>query len=240
MQAILVSLIIVVATGCEHLIVYEDDSSGMAVGKVATRTLLGLSTIGLSEMGMNQYKDRLEQQAYPITSGSHVSNRAKNQILRFMVTGNHSIATAEVQQILVRKGHTVVERNNLEAIQEEQRLRLRQTADHEADALHVGKLSGADRIVFVEATVRPARFGISLVPHYALSVTVRTANTETGQITWQGAASYSSPIADPDASMGSLTAWAVRRAICPLEDGAQWIEPGPYRKRADCVKPTDQ
>jgi len=238
MRAIILSLVVIVATGCEHLIVYEDDSSGMAVGKVATRTLLGLSTIGLSEMGMKQYKDRREQQAYPVTSGSHVAlTRAKDQILKFMVTGNHSIATAEVQQIIVRTGHTVVERESLHAIQEEQRLRLRQTADHDADSLHVGKLSGADRIVFVEATVRPARFGISLIPHYALSVTVRTVNTETGQLTWQGAASYSAPISDTDAEMGSLTSWAVSRALCRQEDGARWIDPGPYRKQSGCIKP---
>jgi len=205
----------------------------MAVGKVATPTFLGLSTIGLSEMGMTQYKDRREQQAYPVTSGSHVAalTRAKDQILKFMVTGNHSIATAEVQQFIVQTGHTVVERESLHAIQEEQRLRLRQTADHDADTLHVGKLSGADRIVFVEATVRPARFGISLIPHYALSVTVRTVNTETGQLTWQGAASYSAPISDPDAEMGSLTSWAVSRALCRQEDGARWINPVPIASK---------
>jgi hypothetical protein len=191
-------------------------------------------------MGMTQYKDRLEQQAYPVTSGSHVPGKAKNRLLKFMVTGAHLIATAQVQEMISRSGNIVLERKDLETIHQEQRLRLLQGADHEADALHIGKISGADRIVFVEATVRPARFGISLIPHYALSVTVRTVNTETGQITWQGAASYSSPIAEPDAGMGSLTSWAVGHALCPLEDGARWIEPGPYRKRVGCVKPAPQ
>ena len=166
MRAITVAVLLIFCMGCEHLIVYEDDSSGLAVGKVAARTLLGLSTIGLSEMGMTHLKDRLEQQAYPVTSGSHLPSKGKKQALRFMVTGNHLIATSEVQQMITRSGHDVVEREHIGMIQEEQRLRLLKASDNDADLLHVGKLSGADRVVFVEATVRPARFGISVIPHF--------------------------------------------------------------------------
>jgi hypothetical protein len=237
MSQLIFLLFLVVTTGCEHLIVYEEDSSGLATGKVAARTLLGLSTIGLSELGFTQLKNKLELQAYPITSGSHTLSapRPTNPI-KFIVLGSPMSAVAEVQQMLTRGGNIVVERQEIAQIQEEQRFRLRHASDTDADLLQIGKLSGADRVVFVEGTVRPARFGISLIPHYALSVTVRSVHAESGQIGWHGFASYSTPISDPDSAMGSLTFWAVARALCKQEEGARWIEPGPYRKLVGCVK----
>lgn len=240
MMLIALGLLLLVVTGCEHLVVYEEDTAGIVTGKVATRTLLGLTTIGLSEMGVATFKDRLEGRPYPVTTGFHTRRPLSSQPLRFLVTGNHLLATAEMQQILLQAGNIVVERKEIGAIQQEQSFHLRQATDRDADLLHVGRLSGAERMVFVDATVRPAQFGISLIPHYALAVMVRAVNTETGQISWQGSATYSAPTADLDTGIGSLTRWAVARAVCQEEAGDRWIEPGPYRHEAGCLRAAEK
>jgi hypothetical protein len=234
----ILSLVLLLSLGCAQLVIDEDDTALTTTGKVGVRTVNCLLTMwaacGSEWIAMAQAKAELEEHAYPITTGSHTLPRPDHP-LTYIVSGNHVLATAETQQIIAQMGGVVIERTDIGAVQEEQRFRLLHTADTEADLLHVGKLTGADRLVRVEAAVHPARFGLSLVPHYALSVTIRAVSTDTGRITWQGTARYSAPLPNPDTWMGPLTAWAISRALCPSEEGARWIEPGPYRTHVGCL-----
>src|SRR5205085_8994059 len=113
MMPIALGLLLLLITGCEHLVVYEEDPAGIVAGKVAARTLFGLATIGLSEAGMATFKDRLEGRPYPVTTGFHTRRPRSSQPLRFLVTGDHLFATAEMQQILLQSGNIVVERKDL-------------------------------------------------------------------------------------------------------------------------------
>jgi hypothetical protein len=240
MFPIVLGLLLFTLTGCQSLLLYEEDSGGVIAGKVAARTLLGVSTLGFSEAGMAHVKERLEDSAYPVTAGFHTIRLRSDQPVRVMVMGQHPFAIAEAQRFLAQIGAIVVERVGLDSMQAEQRLRLLQTADQEADLLKVGKLTGADHIVFVETTTKPAQFKISIIRHYALAVSVRGVDTETGRIIWQGNARYSAPVDESEFGLGSLTTWAIARALCKVERDEIWIEPGPYRKRVGCVKTVDQ
>lgn len=230
---VVLSVLLVAATGCESLLVYEEDSGGVRASKVATRTLLGLGTIGLSEIQMASIKERLEDTAYPVTAGfrHRELTRAPG---RAMIIGARPSAVAATQRVLAGLGVTVLERQEIDHVQAEQRFRLQHASDRDADLLHVGQLLGADQVVFVEATERRTRFGLSIIPHYSLSVAVRGVETETGRVLWSGTATTSAPLPDPDEGFSSLIQWAMARALCPIENGARWRDPGPYHRESGC------
>ena len=62
---------------------------------------------------------------------------------------NHATAGNQVITLAQQTGLTVVERARLQQIFQEQQIRLTHTADDDADILRVGKLVGADRVIFV-------------------------------------------------------------------------------------------
>jgi len=99
--------------GCLGLAVYEDDSTGMVAGKVVTRTLLALSTGGLSEELMYFTKTEHEDLPWPLSSGSHIlSPDALKKGVVFVVWGNHPTAVSRVTDWIQQGGHRVVERDH--------------------------------------------------------------------------------------------------------------------------------
>jgi hypothetical protein len=100
--------------------------------------------------------------------------------------------------------------------------------------LRVGKLVGAERIVFAEVTITPAVSSRAYVNQYGgraqtdtiyhLSVAVRMVNVETGEIRWSGSASYPQPVNNPEVGVVYLTQSAIARAVCRVEDGYKWQE----------------
>lgn len=154
---------------------------------------------------------------------------------RYVVWGNHSGASHTAIERLQRDGHTVVERARLQEIFEEQKIRLTHTSDDDASILKIGKLVGADRVVFVETSDTPQVLSRAFVGAYGgasrsetvhnISVAVRAVNLETSEIRWSGHATFSQPVNDPDAAMTLLTIAAINRATCPLERGeVKWTE----------------
>ena len=154
---------------------------------------------------------------------------------RFVVWGNHSGATHTAIERLQREGNTVVERARLQEIFEEQKIRLTHTSDDDASILKVGRLVGADRVVFVETSDTSQVLSTAFVGAYGgasrsetvhnISVAVRAVNLETGEIRWSGHATFSQPVNDPEAAMTLLTIAAINRATCPLERGEiKWVE----------------
>lgn len=186
------------------------------------------------------------------TTGSHapqadMSKPAKP--VRFVVWGNHPGMVAQIIDILVRGGQTVVERARLQEVLSEQKIRLTHTPDDDAEILRVGRLLGADRLVFAEATIRPEVWNNTVVTPqfggasgsgtiYHLSVMVRAVNAETGEVRWNGAAQYTRPVNEPDNGIVLLTKAAVSRATCPIELGYVWKEDdGIEGTKLGCRKP---
>ena len=134
----------------------------------------------------------------------------------------------------------VVERARLKEILNEQKVRLTNTSDDEAELLRVGRLLGADQIIFADATVNSKEVqsvvdsygGLSQAETvYQLSVSVRNVSIETGEVRWSGTATYPKPVTSPDEGLIDLTRHAMSHAVCPLENGYTWDE------RAGCRKP---
>lgn len=179
---------------------------------------------------------------WPITSGFHTPIPADAPVkkYRFVVWGNHpGVVNAIIEQVQ-RGGHTVVERARLQEIFDEQKIRLMHTPDDEADVLRVGRLVGAERVIFAEVTIRPENVSSAFVGPYGgvsrsdtvyhLSVAIRGVNVETGEIRWSGSATYPTSINNPEQGAVFLTNWALARANCQTERGFQWVEPGGGRE----------
>ena len=156
--------------------------------------------------------------------------------LRVVVWGNHHGAAQAAIWEHQMNGDTVVERARLVEIFEEQRIQLTHSTDDDARILKVGKLIGADRVVFVEtsdrsevvsgAFVGPYGGGSSSRTAHHVSVSVRSVDVETGEVKWSGHSTFNQPISDPEVAIPMLTRLAVARATCPLDRGVEWTEAG--------------
>ena len=158
-----------------------------------------------------------------ISSGSHVpysdAQWAKiedKQIekLRVIVWGHHAGATHAAVEMLQHSGATIVERACLQELFDKQQIRLTQTSDDDFHVLKVGRLAGANQVVFVEVSDKPE------------SVAVRSVDIETGAVRWRGHSSLTQPITDPEVAIPLLTKAAMKRATCALERGREWVEYG--------------
>lgn len=129
-------------------------------------------------------------------------------------------------QSLQENGAIVVERARLQEIFEEHRIQLTHSSDDDSKILRVGRLAGAERVVFIEVIDRPeltrVAFNRSTVHH--ISVSVRCIDIETAEIQWSGSSTLTEPTNKPEIRILNLTRAAMARAICPVERGAQWIE----------------
>lgn len=180
---------------------------------------------------------------YPVSTGSHskIEQVSPDRPRKAVVWGNHPIVVNAVIQAMQETNVRVVERARLKEIMNEQKIRLTNAPDGEADLLKVGRLLGVDWIVFADATVHSAEDrrtpgdasggGSQAQPVYHLSVSVRNVSIETGEIRWSGTATYPAPVTNPDQALISLTRMAISHAVCPLENGYTWDE------RAGCRRP---
>lgn len=229
-------LIAILATmhGCASLSIHEDDPILDKVGKVSARTLLCVATSCFSEAAIAR-----NAPIYPMATGSHepltdeqVKQGAQNRHT-FVIWGQPPSAVAVLVTEIQKGGHKVVERSRVQELLNEQRFRLTNTPDSEADLLRVGRLIGADRIIFVETTQSSSTAssayyhpqyggGMNSQTLYNVSVSVRSVNVENGEIRWNGTAWYPSPINNPDQGVAFLTMTALHRAICPLERSYTW------------------
>lgn len=142
-----------------------------------------------------------------------------------VVWGNHSGAVGQTVTLLQQAGIRIVERARLRQIIDEQKIILTHTSEDEAQLLQVGKILGADSIVFVEATMSSSQMSRAFVNQYGggsrsetvtnVSVSVRGVDVESGEIMWNGMAHYPQAINNPEAGIIYLTQHAVVRGLCP-------------------------
>ena len=184
---------------------------------------------------------------YPVTTGFHapIDPSQLNMKRRVVVWSNHAGVGNAIIGWLQHGGHTVVERARLQAVFNEQGIRLTYTPDSDADVLRVGKLVGAERIIFAETTISSAVSsrayygayggGARSDTVYHLSVSVRNVDVETGEVRWSGSASYPTPINNPEVGVVYLARSAIARATCIVEAGFEWKE-GSQWEKGGCVK----
>ncbi|MDK2743466.1 MAG: hypothetical protein NDI90_11165 [Nitrospira sp. BO4] len=190
-----------------------------------------------------------------ITTGSHLQltddelvktkNRPRS---RYVVWGDHQGAVNSAIEVFQANGTSVVERARLREIIDELKVSLIHGAD-ETNLLKVGRIAGADSILFVETTERsdsvtpspgtlyrvfsgmaaanpqyvPPPPPASVMVHRP-RVSVRAVSVETGEIKWSGSSTLTEGVTDPEIAYPILTQAAMHRAACLVEKGATWVE----------------
>jgi hypothetical protein len=159
----------------------------------------------------------------PVTNGSQIDTPYAGE--RIVVWGSHSGAVGEVVTELQKSKFRIVERSRLKQVFDEQKIILSDTSDDEAQILKVGKIVGAETIVFVDVQnssnvvssasaykyVATSQSGTA----YHISVSVRGVSVETGDVLWTGSAHYPRAINNPEAGIIYLTRSALGRGLCP-------------------------
>lgn len=124
---------------------------------------------------------------------------------------------------LQQKGLSLIERAKLDHVLKEQAIQLTHTADDQAQLLKVGKLVGANLLVFVEVTGASATkadyVGIyggigSVRTVYQVRASVRAVDLETAEVLWVGSAHYNEPIENLEEGVSNLIRLALERAWC--------------------------
>jgi len=121
-----------------------------------------------------------------------------SQGLRVVVWGSHPVAAATASTWLQRRGLRIVERSRLTQILAEQKIVLTSTRDEEADLLRVGKLAGAEQLIFVETVGER-------------SVSIRSVKLETAEVVWTGSSAFKREIGGKS-YVGELVCESLRAA----------------------------
>lgn len=157
---------------------------------------------------------------YPVTDGFHQTLPQQNT--RAVVWGDHPAAAGTATTWLQKRGLTIVERARLQQLFNEQQIRLTHTPDDEAQVLRVGKLLGAEMVIFVDtsfqkelrssyyADANKAEGGMHT--EYSASVSIRGVNVGTSEVAWSGTARYPNPVAGIEDALVKLTCQALATA----------------------------
>lgn len=190
-----------------------------------SRTPLGIISSG-SHLPYSDEQERIQQEQYT---------------RRYAVWGTPPAATDAAIEYFQQPGHDrieMVEPARLSKILDQQQIQLTHTIDDEAQILKVGKLIGADRVLFVDVSERREQvrgsdgsYGaysirtFSYILYYP-SVAVRAVDIESSEVRWSGQAMLNKPLMDSfDPMMLSiLTRAALGHATCFIERGYEWIE----------------
>ena len=162
---------------------------------------------------------------YPVTDGFHKTLPQRNT--RAVVWGDHPNVLGTATTWLLKRGLTIVERARLQQVFNEQQIRLTHTSDDEAQVLRVGKLLGAEMVIFVDTSFQKELAssyyvgayggggGTSTV--YSASVSIRGVNVETSEVTWNGTARYPNPVGGIEDAFTKLTCQALATGwgFCP-------------------------
>ena len=174
----------------------------------------------------------------PITNGSQSDLPGPGSTI--VVWGQHKGAVGEALTILQTMGFRIVERSRLQQVFEEQKIRLTYSSDDDAQILKVGRILGADSIVFVDSESSSGQTNQAYANRYgagarsetvtSLSVSIRMVNVESSEVMWTATAHYPKAINNPEAGLLYLTQIAVARGLCPAEawkndtQGCDWAK----------------
>lgn len=154
---------------------------------------------------------------YPVTDGFHKTLPQPNT--RAVIWGDHPTAVGTVTTWLQKRGLTIVERARLQQVFNEQQIRLTHTPDDEAQVLRVGKLLGAETVIFVDTSfqkeLRSSYYADAYKAEggthteYSASVSIRGVNVETSEVVWSGMARYPNPVGGIEDALAKLTCQAL-------------------------------
>ena len=157
---------------------------------------------------------------YPVTDGFHKTLPQQNT--RAVVWADHPATAGTATIWLQKRGLTIVERAKLQQVFNEQQIRLTHTPDDEAQVLRVGKLLGAEMVIFVDtsfqkelrssyyADANKAEGGMHT--EYSASVSIRGVNVGTSEVAWSGTARYPNPVGGIEDALAKLTCQALATA----------------------------
>lgn len=144
---------------------------------------------------------------------------------KVVVWGSHSGAVAELVTNLQKMKMRIVERAHLKQVIDEQKIILSDSSEDEGIILKVGRILGAETIVFIDVETSShvvssaAAYKYVASSHtgtiYHLNVSVRGVSVETGEVIWSGTAHYPRGVSNPEAGIIYLTRSAFARAMCP-------------------------
>jgi hypothetical protein len=146
--------------------------------------LLGCSGFGTAQSVEKPCADLRPQTPLVMLNGAH--SKLPKSGTRLVVWSTDYMATHHVEPVLIawlqERGMTVIERAHLDKLFQEQHTRLR-NGDDRAELLRVGKIVGAEQIVFASSKDMGASF--------------RAVDVESSEILWSGyAAGYYLPYAE--------------------------------------------
>jgi hypothetical protein len=162
------------------------------------------------------------------------SIRHKQDLKTYAVWGTSPVATSIAIEVFRKRGHIMVEPTRLREILDQQQIQLTQTPGDDAQILQVGKLAGADRVLFIDASEgmeiwsrSGGLFGdYGSYPAYFPNVAVRAVDIETSEVRWSGHARVKKPRfhSNHQVLLELLTRIAIAHATCFIERGYVWID----------------
>ncbi len=93
MRAVATIICLLIITGCGGLIINREDSAGAKIAKFTPRTVLGVGTLGMSELGVANAKAERDLQAYIASLPPDERRKLTNQI----ILEREKQKTAEIQ-----------------------------------------------------------------------------------------------------------------------------------------------
>jgi hypothetical protein len=184
--------------GCAGLILRDEDQRGVKTVKVATRVVLGLATLGISEVFIEAEKDR-ELENIPVTE---VVRQGDLQLPRgILLIGTHRRAMEAARINFARRGVQIQEAPSLDEQLAQEAGQRDRSLELQAEARRAGQREGVDEVVFVVTGVH--------------RVSLEAVSVETGDLLWIGRA-YSptrenEESASADEVIERLTNWAFGR-----------------------------
>lgn len=163
---------------------------------------------------------------YPVTDGFHRNLPQANT--RILLWGNSPTVAEAAARWFQKQGVRVIERSKVFPIIEEHHIRLTHTSDDEEAVLRIGKLLGAETVVFAKTSIKSDGFSNYLrqgyVPMHAATVSVQGININTESVTFRGTATYTGGVTgNPQDSLGKLACQALATAWGERPPGDQAI-----------------
>ena len=156
----------------------------------------------------------------PIANGFH--HALPHDQARLVVWGDRAGAIDTATTWLLKRGYRVVEQAKLNEVFQEQKISLTHTDEDNGRLLHLGKLLGANQVIFLDTNFSQHQADeaysnayVGRASSYALydiGVSVRGIDIESEEIQWTGTATYSGGISNPQEGLGHLTRSALAKA----------------------------
>jgi len=87
-------------------------------------------------------------------------------VKRIVIWSNQTGLEHTVSELMQRNGIMVIEHARVQQVSNEQNIQLTHTRDDDASILRIGKLLGADHVIFAEATIKGSVFSEDVTDVY--------------------------------------------------------------------------